>query len=389
MGKDGKKPPSTVITFHKINEEEWNQFFNRLDLSDEHEFEVIGGDGGGGGDGMDGSGEEEKPKELTRAEYYQLLRDEIPSPAQIVDHLDEFVVGQEDAKREVAVALVNHMFRAHYNMVQNRPDEKIRKSNLLLIGDSGCGKTYIVETASRLLEVPYVCVDATRFSATGYVGGNVEDILTQLLMAADGELEEAERGIVFIDEFDKLARANSADKDVNTTQVQRGLLKICEGGILPVPESFSDRAKDVMMDTSEILFVFAGAFDGIVSKRAKESAERYSVGFVNSADESDNGKVNEEDLIKYGIIPEILGRIGQYVTLQALTSAQLMQVLREVRNNPVDHAKKLFKLRFPEKRFPLTNKDYKEIIEGVKNSKLGVRGLAREVHRRMMKHYYS
>lgn len=389
----GKKqpPPSTVITFHKIDDE-WRQFFEELGNGepDEHEYDCIGGDGGGPKGPDDYDDEDADPEEMTLEEYYQVLRDEIPSASQIVDHLNQYVVGQESAKREVAVALVNHMFRSHYNMVQNLPTDKIKKSNLLLVGDSGVGKTYIVETAARLLEVPYICVDATRFSATGFVGGNVEDILTLLLMNADGDVEAAERGIVFIDEFDKLARsAGNSDRDVNTTQVQRGLLKICEGSTLPVPENLSDRAKDIMMDTSEILFVFAGAFDGLVSKRKTEASERYTVGFVPAAQDSDSGEVKEADLIKYGIIPEILGRIGQYICLESLTDDQMLLILKTVKNNPVEQARKLFKLRFPKKRFPLTAKDYAEIISAVKESKLGVRGLAREVHRRMVKHYFN
>lgn len=335
------------------------------------------------GDDYDGG---EDLEMMTKEEVYA----QIPRPSEIKEFLDEHVIGQEEAKRAVSVALCNHLFRINYNALEcegpHNAHKRLKKNNLLFIGDSGVGKTYILELACNFLSIPFVSIDSTRFSAAGYVGASVEEILTALLTKANGDVEWAQEGVVFIDEFDKIASSSKADKDVNTTQVQYALLKMIEGAIIPVPENATSvRPKEIDFDTSETLFTFAGAFGGLASNKKDE---KRTIGFKNEAEEN-NGKIQEEDILKFGIIPEILGRIGTYIQLHSLTDDQLMQILLNKNSGPVQQAKQLFKLRFPGKRFPLQKKDFCDIIQVAKKSKLGARGLAREVHKRMMEHYYE
>lgn len=314
----------------------------------------------------------------------------IPKPSEIKEYLDLFVIGQESAKEAVSVALCNHLYRTVFNTIEmgdaKNADKRIKKSNLMFIGDSGVGKTYIIELACKFLGIPFILVDATRFSAAGYVGSNVEEILTLLYLKAGRNLVDAQEGIVFIDEFDKLAQSSSNDKDVNTAQVQFGLLKMVEGCSMNVPRGSGHHSGDIDFDTTETLFVFSGSFGGMSSK--KSAGPENSFGFLGES-RTHVPEITEEDILKYGIIPEILGRIGHYIQLQALTEEQLKLILINPNNGPVEQAKKMFKLRFPKKKFPLTDKDYSDIIKKAIESKLGARGLAREVQQRMVKHYYE
>lgn len=316
----------------------------------------------------------------------------LKKPSEIVEYLDRYVVGQEEAKKTVAVALTNHAFRVIYNKDERKlsphePD-RIRKSNVLLIGDSGCGKSYIAELAARYLGKPFVSVDVTKFSATGFVGGNVEEIVDLLMVAAGGNGDLAEEGVIFLDEFDKLAPSASGNEDVNTTQVQYALLKMIEGMDFSV-QSTQSFNKKITLNTTDVLFVLAGAFGGMSGKKKSKTDEKYFGFNKNHENSREDSDISEEDILKYGIIPEILGRIGTFVQLSELTDDELRKILLDVDASPIKQAKQLYKIRFPDKTFPLTQEDYDDIIKIARKSKLGARGLAREVTKRMQKYYYE
>lgn len=275
----------------------------------------------------------------------------VPAPHVIKGELDEFVIGQEHAKKVISVAVYNHYKRV---AAVAQDDIEIEKSNMLMIGPTGCGKTYLVKTLARLLEVPLAIADATSLTEAGYIGDDVESVLSKLLAAADNDVEKAERGIIFIDEIDKIAKKKSTtNRDVSGESVQQGLLKLLEGADIEVPVGATSKNAMVPMttiNTKNILFICGGAFpdlDKVIIERLNKKA---SIGF--SADLKDKydkepnilSKVTVEDLREFGMIPEFLGRLPILFTLQGLTKEMLVKVLKEPKNAILKQYQKLLAL---------------------------------------------
>lgn len=306
----------------------------------------------------------------------------IPTPLEIREYLDKHVIGQDYAKKAISTLLVNHMHRAKYNATVEKSTEKLSKSNILLIGDSGVGKTLTVKVAAEFVDVPLVIEDATKLTQEGYVGDSVDTILTSLYIEAGKDVEKAERGIIFLDEFDKLASSVSDRANVSTGAVQQSLLKMVEGGKFQVSRQHSEKqgSAKVEIDTTSITFVFAGAFGGLASKVKGQ----VSLGFTESTRERE---ILESDIIDYGIMPEILGRIGTYITLHDLSDTDMMKVLTEVENSIVKQYQKLFEIRGI--KWKLKKKDYTSIIKKVKETKLGARGLQRQIEQLLLEQMYE
>lgn len=318
---------------------------------------------------------------------------EIPYPSKIKEFLDDYVIGQEDAKDVVSVAVYNHYKRLENPVID---DVEIDKSNILMLGPTGSGKTLIAQTISRLLEVPFAVCDATSITEAGYVGDDVESIITRLLQTANWDVKKAERGIIYIDEIDKKARrsgSSGASRDVSGEGVQQALLKILEGSDVFVPQGGSKKGPQtemVKVNTKNILFIVGGAFVGLEDIILKDHQKGSSIGFgatIRDNKEIDKTKLlleaEPEHLVKFGLIPELIGRLPVHAVLKELNEKQLITILTEPKNAVVKQFQKMFKVDDVELFFE--EEALLAVAKRAIDHKTGARGLRSVLEKRLTK----